>query len=152
MRLAISVPLALALASLAPMSLLAQQASPPQSAATQRSPDATFVAHAAVGDLFEIESSKLALERSSNAAVREFATMMVEDHGQMSAKLKAAAGPLGITVPAELDPPHQKKLKMLRDTTDAEMFDRAYIEAQTNAHGKPCSCTRVTFRPAPNRL
>lgn len=54
---------------------------------------------AMIGDTFEIESSRLALSRSRNPAIRRYANMMVSEHGQMSAALGGgrmmAGGPVG---------------------------------------------------------
>src|ERR1044072_2242204 len=39
-----------------------------------------FITEAATSDMFEIESSKLAVERSSDAATKTFAQQMITDH------------------------------------------------------------------------
>src|SRR3954463_7560798 len=48
---------------------------------------AEYVARAASIDLFIIGSSELALQRSSNARIREFAAMMIQAHKGTSAQL-----------------------------------------------------------------
>jgi predicted outer membrane protein len=55
---------------------------------------------AMISDAFEIESSRLALSRSQNPAIRRYANMMVSDHGQTSGALMGggrmmAGGPVG---------------------------------------------------------
>jgi len=52
--------------------------------------DAAYVATASAIDLYEIRSSEMALQRSSNAAVREFAAMMISAHKGTSAQLSLA--------------------------------------------------------------
>jgi predicted outer membrane protein len=52
---------------------------------------AAFRQRALVTDTFEIESSRLALARSRNPAVRSFAEMMIADHQQTSAALNGGA-------------------------------------------------------------
>ena len=97
-------------------------------------PPATFVATAAAGNLFEIDSSELALRRSQSSAVRDFANRMVVDHNAAAAKLKQAVADAKLTPPAEkLDAKHQAMLDDLK-AKDAASFDRAYIEVQYNAH------------------
>ncbi len=64
-------------------------------------PTATFVAMAAAGNLFEIQSSELALRRSHSGAVREFANRMVTDHNAAAAKFKQAMADAKLTPPAE---------------------------------------------------
>ena len=41
-----------------------------------------FMAQAASADQFEIQSSQLALQASQNAGVRNFANMIIADHGR----------------------------------------------------------------------
>src|SRR5207253_10778301 len=43
-----------------------------------------FLAQAASGDQFEIQSSQLALQMSQNLAVRNFANMLITDHMRMN--------------------------------------------------------------------
>jgi putative membrane protein len=107
---------------------------PTNQAAGLPAPTATFVAMAAAGNLFEIQSSELALRRSHSGAVREFANRMVTDHNAAAAKFKQAMADAKLTPPAEkLDAKHQAILDDLKAKDDAS-FDRAYIEAQYNAH------------------
>lgn len=96
-----------------------------------------YVAQAATGDMYEIESSKLALERSTSDAVKKFAQQMVTDHTATTAKLKAAiaAGGLNLTPPAALDARRQGMLDNLRAATAAD-FDQVYLDQQTAAHSE----------------
>src|SRR3712207_474688 len=55
-----------------------------------------FVPMAASSDLFEIQSSQLALSRSQSQPIRQFAQMMVTDHTRMSQQLMAAAQAAGM--------------------------------------------------------
>ena len=95
----------------------------------------TFVRDAAVGDLFEIEASQMALARSTTAGVRKAARMILGDHTASSARLARlvsggqAPGPL----PAALDARRREMLEDLR-TAGAQDFDDRYIDQQTMAH------------------
>jgi len=103
---------------------------PTNQAAGLPAPTATFVAMAAAGNLFEIQSSELALRRSHSGAVREFANRMVTDHNAAAAKFKQAMADAKLTPPAEkLDAKHQAILDDLK-ACDAASFDKAYFEAQ----------------------
>src|SRR3954470_12320700 len=53
--------------------------------------DAKFAVDAANGGMTEIELSKLAVNQATNAKVKEFANMMVMDHGKAGDELKAIA-------------------------------------------------------------
>ena len=88
---------------------------------------------AASSDMFEIESSRLALKKSSNTSIQGFAQQMINDHTKATQNLKAAASQAEVTVPAEMMPKHAADLQALEGTAEAN-FDTAYIEAQEKAH------------------
>lgn len=96
-----------------------------------------FVQKASQSGMFEIESSKIALSRSSNADVKAFAQQMIDDHTAAAAKLKAAAeaNGLGASVATALDEKHQKKLDKLTKE-EADDFDDEYVDVQESAHRK----------------
>jgi putative membrane protein len=99
--------------------------------------DANVVAHILTGDSLEIAMSRLALARSSNATVREFAQMMVEHHSRNEAEFRAmqADEDIGI-MPMANDPiaaQGRNALANLENLTGAA-FDRAYLRAQVMHH------------------
>jgi putative membrane protein len=94
----------------------------------------TYMSMAASGDQFEIQSSQLALQRSSNPAVRQLAQMLITDHTNMSAQMAAAAQSAGLpSPPPALLPEHASMLQQLQ-ATDAAGFDMAYRDVQLSAH------------------
>jgi putative membrane protein len=94
----------------------------------------TYVDKAAAGDLFEIESSKLALQKTKDPQIRSFAQMMIRDHTASTIKLKAVLKKEKINAPAPaLDPDHQAQLDSLKAESDST-FDRAYVKAQLQGH------------------
>jgi putative membrane protein len=89
-----------------------------------------YVQKAARANLFEIESSKLALEKGQGAPVKEFAQQMVEDMNQAGEKLKGAVGETtGVSVPSKLDGEHAQLLEQLKDAKGME-FDKLYLDFQ----------------------
>lgn len=108
-------------------------------AVTHDSPQ-QFADKAAVANLFEIETSKLAVKTSKNKDVLAFANKMITDHTKAGTAFKAAVGKAsGVTPPAEkLDEAHQSKLDDLKGKT-GEDFDKAYIDAQQDAHDEAVS-------------
>jgi putative membrane protein len=95
--------------------------------------DKKFVEKAAIGGLFEVESSKLALEKTESRKLREFAEMMVADHGDANRKLSDLARRKGTSVPSSLDSDHKRMMDELRDQNGKE-FDARYHEQQVKAH------------------
>ena len=96
-------------------------------------PASTYVMKAGAGDLYEIKSSKLVMN-STNPKIQSFAQMMVTDHSQSTADVKAAAMKAGLhPKPPMLSPDQSMMIAMLTKASGAER-DRMYIEQQKTAH------------------
>ncbi len=117
----------------------AGSASDPSMAAMQ---PASYVASAASGDMFEIESSQLALKKSRDPAVQSFASQMVKDHRATTAQLKEAAKAADATVPTQMQPRHAQMLTALTNAGGAD-FDRLYWEQQRTAHAEAVDLHRA---------
>ena len=95
-----------------------------------------FASQVAISDLFEVESSKLAQEKSSQSAIKDFARRMVEDHTKTANELKMVARDIkGLDLPTRLDADHQKKLDVLRSATGSQ-FDQQFRQAPIFLHWK----------------
>jgi len=94
-----------------------------------------YVSEAAIGDLFEIESSRLALEKAQSPKVKDFAKHMIAEHTATTGQIKTLAGSpeVGRALPTELDPRHAAMLDTLKGTAGVA-FDKAYLDQQTVAH------------------
>jgi putative membrane protein len=109
----------------------AKQAAAPAMATPSTS---TFLTNTAVANLFEIESSKVALAKTKNDKIKAFANLMVTDHTGAGTKFKQAVTDAKLTPPAEkLDAKHQALLDDLKKK-DAAAFDAAYVKAQHDGH------------------
>ncbi len=97
--------------------------------------DKEFVAVAAMANRFEVMEAELALSQASEPKLKDFARMMVNDHGAALKELEAAAKAGNIPFPAgqTLDEPHQAKLNALKARKGAD-FDQAYRTDQKHAH------------------
>ena len=94
-----------------------------------------YLAQAASGDQFEIQSGQLAQQASQNPAVQQFAGMLITDHTQSTQMLMAAAQSARVTpLPATLLPPQQALLDQLRAAGTGPAFDQAFQQAQIQAH------------------
>lgn len=98
------------------------------------SSDQEFFDKAAVAGLFEVQSSEVAMQRSSNPQVKAFAKMMIEDHGAANSRLKALATKKGVTLPTGLDDDHQKKLDDLKAAKTGKAFDESYADLMEDGH------------------
>lgn len=118
----------LALGGLAAPTAFAQD----EAALTAATTDAgAFAKMAASANMFEIESSKLALEKSQKDEVKAFAQKMIDDHTAAGEKFKQAAEAAAVEVPTAMNEADTAALEVLKAATD---FDQAYIAAQVKAH------------------
>ncbi len=127
---------------MAPPALLAQQVIPPtaesnpknqiqqQNNAQSMSP-AAFVAQAASGNMLEIQASQLAMDRSRQESIRQFADKMVKDHSGAAERMKSAA--MGQPIPDNMSEAHAQMLEQLRGVDDKQ-FDVRYLQTQLQAH------------------
>src|ERR1700755_1304887 len=95
---------------------------------------ADFVKEAAISDMFEINSSKLAQDKG-NAPEKTFASQMITDHTKTTTELKGlvSSGKVKADVPSALDSSHQSKLDKLRGES-GEDFSSGYDSDQVSGH------------------
>jgi putative membrane protein len=95
---------------------------------------ADFVKEAAISDMFEIQSNKLAQDKG-NAAQKSFASQMIADHTKTSTELKAlvSSGKVKAEVPTALDSSHQSKLDKLKGESGKD-FNSDFDSMQVTAH------------------
>lgn len=108
---------------------------PPASMAAAQTTDADFVHKASVADIFAIESSQLALQRTQNPAIRDYAQKVIDDDTRAAADLQAAlnSDKASVQPDAMLDSARQADMDALTHAT-ADGFDRLYVELQTHVH------------------
>jgi putative membrane protein len=97
--------------------------------------DANFATAAANGGMTEVALGKLALTKTANLAIKDFATMMVTDHGKANDELMAIAKKKNISLPAEPDSSSMKKKDELMKKMGTD-FDKAYVSAMIDGHKK----------------
>lgn len=105
--------------------------------ATMTSTTNGFVTAVATSDMYEVAAGKIALQRSSSAAVKAFAQKMVDAHTETTTKLKSiiSANNIKVTPPASVDSRRQGMLDNLRGASAAD-FDKRYITQQVAAHNE----------------
>lgn len=131
--------------ALAPLSAAAQDASTSaqQSGTTAAAgvnavDTETFVTKVPSSNQFEIEASKLALQKASDDQVKQFAQMMIDDHTKAGDAFMEAVKNAGFTPPGTaLEERHQQMLETL--SAQDQNFDQAYLQAQVQAHNEAVS-------------
>ncbi|MCU1312880.1 MAG: putative exported protein [Acidobacteriaceae bacterium] len=123
-----------------------QQSGPGSTAAGQDQPgasaslggpdaDKAFVKKALGGSMAEVEMGKLALQKSNNEQVKQFAQKMVDDHGKMIDQMKPAADAMGVKVPTQPPAGEMKKMEKMKSLS-GDAFDQAYIKDMVADHKK----------------
>ncbi len=91
--------------------------------------------NAALGDMYEIEAGRIALDRSETPVIREIAQAIMDDHREMSAELKTASREATVTFmpPMALDERRQGLIDNL-EAASADDFDEVFLDQQEGAH------------------
>jgi putative membrane protein len=95
--------------------------------------DKKFVKESALGGMTEVELGKLAAQKASSDAVKQFGQRMVDDHSKANDQLKQVAGKSNIEIPASLDSKHQSRIDKLSKLS-GPAFDKAYVKDQVKDH------------------
>lgn len=95
--------------------------------------DYSFAQKAAQGNTEEVQMGKLAEQKSSNPAVKEFGQRMVTDHSKLNAQLKQLAGQKGAMVPTSMSHHEESKMQHLENESGAA-FDKAYVKDMVKEH------------------
>jgi putative membrane protein len=97
--------------------------------------DTEFLKAANQGSVDEIELAKIALKKSDDQDVKNFAQKMVDDHTKLLDDMKKFDAEDGLTVPEYADAAtlaEEAKLEVL----SGKSFDKAYIEKMVEDHHK----------------
>ena len=109
------------------------------------------VDHMIVGDSLEVEEAQLALTRSQNAAVKDFATMLVTDHKAHLDNLRKLAGKSDIGREAnsadQTAATAAATVGQLQSMGADAGFDKAFIDAQIQTHTREIAALK-TMRAA----
>jgi putative membrane protein len=119
----------------------------------QAGPSDAEIAHIAytAGNI-DIDAAKLALAKSSNATVREFAQTMLRDHEAVNGKALALVRKLGVTPQAnatsEALAKQAAEAKQRLSALQGAAFDRAYATNEAAYHGTVNGALKSTLIPA----
>ena len=121
----------------------AEQTSQGAQTAAVTTVDQEFFKLAYQGNNAEIDTSRLALARSQDQAIREYAQRMIDEHTRANEVLTQQASEQGFELPSErVDPFDQAIAAQLSQLSGAE-FDQAYVGVQANAHLKAIALYRT---------
>lgn len=96
--------------------------------------DQKLLTDLAMANMAEIETAKLALQKTQSDRVKSFAQQMVEDHTKGLEEVRKVATARSMTLPSELDTKHKAMAAKL-EKLSGDKFDRSYMEqAGVKAH------------------
>lgn len=132
--------------AIAPLPMMAQGAAAPKIADAE-------VAHIVVtANTIDVDQGNLALKKSSNAQVKQFAQTMVTDHNAVNAAAAALAKKLNVTPKDNaISQSLNKEAKAVADTLNrlsGSAFDRAYINREAAFHAAVIDALDKVLLPA----
>jgi len=103
-----------------------------------------FVQVASASNRFEIESSRLALQKAQSPEVKRYAQMMIDEHTRATNELKTVAGSLRppLVPKAQFNPKQTADMAKLQSTPAGAAFDGAYMTAQAEGHAATLAAMR----------
>jgi putative membrane protein len=97
--------------------------------------DAEFIRKAAEGNLDEIQTAHLALQRSQDPQIRAFAERLANDHAKANADLQKIATAKGVELPKSVTP-HEDHINQRLLEKSPEKFDREVVDHWVKDHKK----------------
>jgi len=94
-----------------------------------------FMQKAIAGNLAEIKVGQLAQQKGATEGVRQFGTVLEEDHSKANQQAMTAASSMGVTPPAAPTPKQQAEYQKLASLSGTE-FDKAFVKAMVKDHKK----------------
>ncbi len=95
--------------------------------------DIMFVKKALQGSMAEVQVAQLALQKSSDDQVKQFAQRMITDHSKMIEDMKPIAQQVGVKMPDGPDKKQKMMMAKLQALSGAD-FDKAYVQAMVKDH------------------
>jgi putative membrane protein len=86
--------------------------------------------------MMEVAKGKLATQKGSHDAVKQFGQKMVDDHTKAGDELKSIASGKSISLPGDTAKPPMQALLTKLERLEGAAFDRAYVDDQIRDHEK----------------
>jgi putative membrane protein len=97
--------------------------------------DMKFAMTAAQDGMTEVELGRLAVQKGTSDAVKQFGQRMIDDHSTANQQLMQLASSKGMTLPTTLDAKHAAMVAKFQRLSGAQ-FDRAYAKQMVQDHRK----------------
>jgi len=113
----------------------------------------SFVENAAIGDMYEIQSSAIALVRASSPQVKALARKMITDHTASAHHLEAALEmneTQGVKPPPPMLDARRSKMIENLQASPIDKFDSMYLDQQLLAHEETLTLLTKYYRDGDN--
>jgi len=97
--------------------------------------DARFLKNAAQGGMAETQLGELGKTKATKKGVKDFAAMIVADHGKANEELKSLASQKGVELPGDIEAGQKMAQSKLERLSGAE-FDKEFVEQMITDHKK----------------
>lgn len=110
------------------------------SSATLQTDDksSSFLVRVADAGMGEVELTKLAEEKSTNAEIKGFASMLWNDHTQLNQQVKQMAQERNVTLPPTTSEDHNKVMADMK-TRSGKNFEKEFLDKLVVNHNKSIS-------------
>jgi putative membrane protein len=89
----------------------------------------SFITDVTLSDMYQIQAGRIAANKGQSQAVKDFGTMMVNDHTTMSNQMRHIFAATGTKIPTELGARGKRMLSDLNAASPAD-FDKLYLSQQ----------------------
>lgn len=131
------------------MSPLDRETDAQQQQDTAQMMDKEFVQKAVQGNLAEVQMGQLALQKSNNDDVKQFAQKMVDDHTKLEDQMKQVAQQLKVKAPDSPSSKQKSAMKKLQ-ALNGDDFDKAYIKEMVKDHEQDDKAFKEEAKNSPN--
>lgn len=97
--------------------------------------DSEFLVDQAEINLAEIELGKLAQQKGTNAEVKKFGKMLVDEHTKSASEVSALAKAKNFTLPTSVTEDGQEEYKKLNEKSGLD-FDKKFVDMMIDGHEK----------------
>lgn len=94
-----------------------------------------FMNKAAQSNMAEIQAAQMALQKTQNPQIKQFAQKMIDDHTKAGNELKDLAAKNNVTLPTDVNADQKEMMNDLSKLSGKD-FDSKYMDGQVDAHQK----------------
>jgi putative membrane protein len=111
------------------------------------SSEENYLKQSAQGSVLELDTAELALQKTRNPQVQQYAQRLISDHAQYNIRLMRLGRRSSSELPVTLDQQSQSELSRL-DRYSGSAFDRQFVQAEADANAQDVSDANQQLKTA----